>query len=66
MAKGIPIGAPEGIAHGKARFTFAVVEFLRDLKEHDGLKDREIFELFACIPNETKRDWLYYRTRTRA
>lgn len=60
------MGAPEGIAHGKARFGFDVVEWFRDLKEYEGLKDWQVFELCQCVPQETKRDWLYYRTRTRA
>lgn len=59
-------GAPEGIKHGKAVHPFEVVESIRDEHEYQGRPPREIYRRYAHIAQDTLRDWLYYRTRTRA
>jgi hypothetical protein len=57
------VGAPLGIRHGKAEHDFHVVQFVRSLREQDGLKVRHIRQLVPCVRLDTLRDWLYYRTR---
>ncbi len=60
------MGAPHGVAGGRAKHRFEIVEWVRDLKEHEGLTELQVFELISCIARDTLNDWLYYRTRTRA
>lgn len=59
-------GAPDGIEHGKATHSLAVVEWVRDLHEFHNLGPRAIVDLLPCLRIDTVRDWVYYRTRTRA
>ena len=58
-------GAPEGIRHGKAKHSFEFVEKIRDEHEYDKVPPRKLVAKYQVSPH-TLRDWLFYRTRTRA
>lgn len=54
-------GAPFGLAHGRAKIAFEIVEQARS--DHEaGMSLRRIAEKYQ-VPRNTIIDWVYYRTR---